>query len=916
VPSTGKSQNSPFGIEKHLINVVPSGNYFKTKANMKELFAGVLALLLSVSAMAEGGDAPRGRLSDTVRPLNYRLTLAIDPRQANFIGQAEIRILVREPTQTIWLHGNGLTVARVAISSRRDLVRARYREVDGTLGVARLDLDAPLPSGVALIRMDYAASFQKTPQGLYRVEAGGEWYVFSQLEPIDARRVFPGFDEPGFKTPFDITVIVPSGNRVISNSRLAARTPGPNSTTRYRFMRTEPLPTYLLAFAVGPLDVVEAPPVPANAVRHTPLPIRFVATRGQGPSLAFAVRETSSIVARLETYFGIPFPYPKLDLIAAPGRLYSMENAGAIIFSDSTLLLGVSPTVRQQSNFGITAAHEIAHQWFGDLVTPAWWDDIWLNEAFAQWMGAKIADEWRPANAIASEQLSNTLEAMDVDALGAGRPIHQSIDASTQIQDAFDSITYNKGAGVIGMVESYLGKERFRSGVRLHLRRHIHGTATAQDFFAAMAEAAHEPAIIDAFRSFIEQPGVPLVTIAVNSDERSALLTQSRYRPLGVGTAASRTWNIPMCVSAYADTTARRICALLATVSAPLSLGGGPKPQALLPNAGGAGYYRFGLDGASFDALVVAAPKLPPREATVLADSVGAAFDAGSLSLDRLVRMARALAVHRDRTAALMLAYRLADIHDRVVDTPARSALERLLDTIYGPRLRELGADPEAQRYSAEPSDRQLMRRELVGIVALWARDAEIRRVLAAAAQRSLEDDAALDPLLRSRAWAVGVQSLAPAFRQAIETRLLESKDPQIRQDAAVALGYAEETESSRRALALTLDPRVPPEAAYVLLYLQFVNPITRPAAWHWLNEQKSAVASKLPEGYGQQFLAQLGGSLCSAEDRDAFQAALATRLATAAELALRRTSERIDVCIAVKAAHQAEFAAMGRAPN
>src|SRR6185503_10480582 len=180
-------------------------------------------------------------------------------------------------------------------------------------------------------------------------------------------------------------------------------------------------------------------------------------------------------------------------------------------------------------------------------------------------------------------------------------------------------------------------------------------------------------------------------------------------------------------------------------------------------------------------------------------------------------------------------------------------------------------------------------------------RDAEIRRVLAAAAQRSLEDDAALDPLLRSRAWAVGVQSLAPAFRQAIETRLLESKDPQIRQDAAVALGYAEETESSRRALALTLDPRVPPEAAYVLLYLQFVNPITRPAAWHWLNEQKSAVASKLPEGYGQQFLAQLGGSLCSAENRDAFQAALATRLATAAELALRRTSERIDVCIAVK---------------
>src|SRR5262249_35157045 len=160
---------------------------------------------------------------------------------------------------------------------------------------------------------------------------------------------------------------------------------------------------------------------------------------------------------------------------ASPGHFGAMENAGAIIFSNSTLLVGSEPTARQQSNFGSTAAHEIAHQWFGDLVTPAWWDDIWLNEAFAQWMGAKIADAWRPANAIANEQLSGTLEAMGVDALSVGRPIRQPIDVSAQIDDTFDSITYDKGAGVIGMLESYLGEERFRAGVRLHLSRHMHG---------------------------------------------------------------------------------------------------------------------------------------------------------------------------------------------------------------------------------------------------------------------------------------------------------------------------------------------------------------------------------------------------------------------------------------------------------
>ena len=880
--------------------------------------AMLLAVLLAgVAAAADNHDLPRGALPDTVTPLEYRLTLTIDPRQANFTGRAEIRISVREATDAIWLHGNGLTVARITVHTGRRQIGARYREFDGTLGLARADLEAPLPAGEALLRIDYAAPFQTAPQGLYRVQAGGDWYVFSQLEAIEARRVFPSFDEPRFKTPFEITVTAPKGDRVIANAPLDQSTAAPSSMTRHRFRRTPPLPTYLLAFAVGPLDVVEAQPVPPNKVRHTPLPLRFVATRGQGPALAFAIRETSSLVTRLEAYFGIPFPYPKLDMIGSPGHFGAMENAGAIIFSDSILLVGSTPTVRQQSHFGTTAAHEIAHQWFGDLVTPAWWDDIWLNEAFAQWMGVKIADAWRPANAIANEQLSGTLEAMDVDALSVGRPIHQPIATSAQIADTFDSITYNKGAGVIGMVESYLGEERFRAGIRLHLARHMHGTATAQDFFAAMAEASGEPALVDAFRSFTDQAGVPLIRTDVSADGRSALLVQSRYRPLGTAApGASPAWKIPVCVTAYSDDAAKKSCSLLGGASGELFLAGGTTPKALLPNAGGAGYYRFALDDAAFDALAAYATRLPEREAAVLADSVGAAFDAGRLSLDNLTRMARVLANHPDRTAALMLGYKLADIHDRVADSVARPGLERLLNDIYEPRLRALGLELQAGRYAAEPSDRQLLRRELAGIVALWARNRETRRALAAAAQRSIDDDTALDPLLRSRAWAVGVQELPATFRQAIENRLLEGNDPLVKADAATALGYAEDPESSRHTHALVLNPKVQPEAVFFLLYRQFVNPVTRPAAWTWLDEQQSAVAAKLPAWFGPQFLAQLGESFCSARERDAFQAALASRIAPVAEIALHRALERIDVCTAIRAAREAEFKAMATAPN
>jgi hypothetical protein len=208
------------------------------------------------------------------------------------------------------------------------------------------------------------------------------------------------------------------------------------------------------------------------------------------------------------------------------------------------------------------------------------------------------------------------------------------------------------------------------------------------------------------------------------------------------------------------------------------------------------------------------------------------------------------------------------------------------------------------------------LRRELAGIVGLWARDREIRHTLAVAAQRSLDDATALDLLLRSRAWAVGVQDLPASFRQAIETRLLESSDPLVRLDAAMALGYAEEPGSSQQVRALILNPKVQPEAVYFLLYRQFGDPVTRPAAWNWLNEQQAAVAARLPEWFGPQFLAQLGESFCSAEERDAFRAALGPRIATVAELALRRAVERIDVCTAIRAARETEFTAMRSAPN
>jgi aminopeptidase N len=271
------------------------------------------------------------------------------------------------------------------------------------------------------------------------------------MEAIDARRVFPGFDEPRFKTPFELTILTHAGDLAVTNTPEMRSVALKDRVVGHEYLTTKPLPTYLIAFAIGPLEFAEAGSIPPNRVRHEALPFRIVTTKGQTPSVAFALREAPQILRRLEEYFGIAYPFPRLDLISSPAHFGAMENAGAIIYADSLLQVGPTPTPRQQSNFGGVNAHEMAHQWFGDLVTPAWWDDIWLNESFATWIGNKIADQWRAGLAIPNELLTAIQSAMDTDAFSAGRPIHQVITA-------------------------------FQRGVRLRMQRHAYGSATASEF--------------------------------------------------------------------------------------------------------------------------------------------------------------------------------------------------------------------------------------------------------------------------------------------------------------------------------------------------------------------------------------------------------------------------------------------------
>jgi hypothetical protein len=871
--------------------------------------AALPALFLFVAAAGAAGAAepdpvPLGPLPAGVAPAAYRLNLTIDPAEARFRGHTEIDTTFAAPARSLFLHGNGLRVAQVRARVGGKVFAGSYRQVDPS-GVARVDFPSALPAGPVTLVFEYSAPLGDSPEGLFRARVGKDWYAWTQFEPIDARRMFPGFDQPGFKTPFTLTVTVPKGQKVFANAPETAAV-AQGKLVSHHFAPTRPLPTYLVAIGVGPFDVRETS-VPPNAVRTQPLPFRVIATRGQAARMELALAQAPRLLGLLETTFGSAYPYEKLDFIASPNQLGAMENAGLILFADSLILLDAGATDEQLRGFGEVSAHEMAHQWVGDLVTPAWWTDLWLNESFAEWMGKKVADQWRPDLGIAATELGDAFEAMDVDALGQGRPIHQAIERNAQIASAFDSITYQKGAQVLSMFESYLGSDAFAAGVRLHLGRHRYGNATADDFFGALAEAAGNEHVVPAMRSFTDQTGVPVVKVTAAAD--GLHLAQARYRPLGGGATPSpaQTWIIPICLSRAAQ----RSCTLLADPAATLAVPG-PDSSAVMPNAGGAGYYRFALDGPGWDRLVAAAPGMPGRDAMTLADSLWADFSAGGADMGRVIAGARALASNPERLAAIALGQRLHHLAETLLEPGQLPAYHALVRSIYGAALQALGSRLGAGIYASEPSERRALRESLIGLMAFDGADPELRTRLAAAARADLDGVAgALDPSLRGVAYGVAAQEGGLPLIERLRAALSQSADAHVRGDASLALGLVDSAALAPESIRIALAPQTGTPEALQILFLLASRPGSRAVTLAYLQEHFAQVEKVFP-AIARPAIATLFGSGCSAAEVERVEAFFAPRLKElgGGELELAQTRERIGLCAALKQARGADIAA------
>ncbi len=857
----------------------------------------VLGLVLAAPLVAESAVVPVGKLPDQAVPLAYRIDLTVDPAQPRFSGKVEIDLVLKAASASMFLHGRDLAVSAVSATAAGKTVAAKWQQ-ESADGTGTLTFATPLPAGTVKLSFAYDAPFGDNPSGLYRVKVGEDWYAWSQLQSIDARAVFPSIDEPGYKVPFTVTLRTPPGQMAVSNApELSVTREG--GLDVHRFAPTLPLPTYLVAVVAGPFVALSGEVAPTPQRQH-PLPLRIVSTKNNAGRLAYALQGSKEIVAHLEDYFGDAFPYPKLDQITSPIMPGAMENAGADIYGDSLLVMDEASPVAQKRRFGMVVSHELGHQWFGDLVTPAWWDDIWLNESFANWMGFRIGNVWKPELNIGAGAVGEGLAAMDTDALIAGRPIRNDITANNQIDEAFDSITYGKGGHVVAMVAGFMGDDKFKAGVRRYMAAHRFGNATSKDFFGALAEQAGDARLLPAMQGFISQQGVPLLTFS-GGEGGQYRVTQSRYAALGT-TAPDTRWAVPMCVR-QGET---RTCQLLESATS-INLNGA---GAIMPNAGGTGYYRFELPKADWDALIATAERLPGNEALALADSLGASFAAGRSSAEQLMALAQGLSRNPDSYANGAAFGALAELVDAgFADDKAKVSWRKFVSKLARRDFQRLGFDPRAGAYAGQEPERIQARVRAVNRMAGVARDTKLRKQLVSAATAYLGGDKnALDPVWFPMAFDGYVATGGIAAAKSLADAAMASEDGVFRPAALEAVASSGKEAIARWMLDEWNDTRLRVSEKRALLRGVISASKTRDFGYQRLVRD---VPGMLSGGAGIFFARRLPQWLtdfCSVDSADDFARTLRPLFAgKTGALELERTIERVRNCGVLQAARKDE---------
>ncbi len=691
-------------------------------------------------------ETSRFRLPTTVRPLHYDLTLEVDLAGAAFVGAVAVRVDVAEPVSEVVLNADDLDIVEAWVETpdgpRIDATVSTDTETER----ATLALQGELGVGTASVHLRFGGILNDKLVGFYRTtykdpEGNEQVAAATQFEAPHARMAFPCWDEPEFKATFGITLVVPEGELAISNSAETERLAMGDGRVRYRFADTMVMSTYLVAFVVGPFEATEAVDVGGT-------PLRIVYPKGQGHLVGYGLEAGEFGLRFLSDYYGIPYPGDKIDLVAVPDFAFgAMENLGCITFREVLLL--VDPKAVTQPELQRVADvifHELAHMWFGDLVTMKWWNGLWLNEAFATFMEMKATDAFRPEwKRWVDFGLSRTM-AFDTDALATTRPIEYEVISPADAEGMFDILTYEKGAAVLRMVEQYLGEEAFRAGVRRYLVEHAYGNTETSDLWDAIEAETGEP-VRGVADSWIWQGGFPLVSASLSGT--TLTLSQERFRYLEADAADAATevrWMVPVIVAAGG--VEHRVLIEGDSVTVDVAGADGSAPADVLVNAGGHGFYRVRYAGDLLGALTAGAQDhLAPIERYGLVDDTWASVLAGRTTAADFLALARGLHDDDDLSVWQRLAGALGTL-SRTVEGDALLKFRAVVRDLAGPALDITGWEPA----EGETERRRELRAALFGLLGTTGDDPGVQAKAAELHALALTTPEAVDPSLTAAA--------------------------------------------------------------------------------------------------------------------------------------------------------------------
>ena len=838
-------------------------------------------------------------LPASVKPNKYRLTLQPDLNTFTFKGEQTVDIEIVEPTARIVLNAAELEISGVTLRRNSSETSTHSVSPDADTETVTLDFGRTLSPGRAQLVMEFTGILNDRLVGFYRSEyqdAEGQTrhLATTQFEATDARRAFPCWDEPAQKAVFDVTLIFDDAYQAVSNTPIVEESSPAPGLRSVRFGETPIMSTYLLAFVVGDLVSVEADA--ADGTR-----VGIWTTRGKENQAGFALDTSVKLLGYFNEYFGIPYPLPKLDHIAIPDfAAGAMENWGAVTYRETALLVDPeNSSAGTRQRVAEVVAHEMAHMWFGDLVTMEWWDDLWLNESFASWMGTKAVDWLFPEWEMWTQFVNmDTNRALSLDGLKNSHPIEQEVKNPAEVSQLFDAISYSKGGSVIRMLENFLGPEVFQGGLYRYLKGHEYGNARTQDLWEALEEESGLP-VTNIMDSWVKQTGYPVLQVqaARSEDEVQVSLSQERFvydRLLGEEEPNPEVWQVPVTVSAPGASSASMVMeAKEAAVSLPAA---GPANDWYKVNADQTGFYRVNYTNEDWQRLAPAirSLELPATDRLGIQNDAYALSRAGLLPITQFLELAGSYSGETDASVWSDLASNLRDIEQLIADEPVRPAYQRFGRELFAPAARRAGWTPRADDGHLD----SLLRSTVLGQSGTY-NDPETLAQATDLFQRYLSDPDAVHPDLRGVVFSLAAQ----AGDRATYDQLWELEERASLQEEKIRLLLAmsrfQDVELLNDTLERALSSRVRSQDTITVVAGVAANPAGREPAWEFVKSNWAEFDRRYGGGgFGLMRLVSIVNSFTTEERMADVERFFTDNPAPAAERTIRQALERMRLNI------------------